>query len=422
MLGHKQVRLATFGNRDCPLLPVTGSVRSGKTWAATRGVWQKAARMGRGLNIGLIARSRANMTGTLERYAVGWAAELRLPYKSSADFFTLPSRLGGHNRFWRVVLGEGSKSAADRITGVGFDMIYIDELTLCPREMFDIANQRLLDAKDPRLIGTTNPSGPQHWVKTDLIDRIDEGELHGETMTFRLIDNPVMVSSPAKLAIVREMARRMTQVEYDRKILARWVAAEGLVHPHVHYEYPPPGRAHDYAVALDYGQGTVTHALIIGVYDTHAHVEAEWRWDAAEKGQISHAEAAQTIHEWATREAGRNIALWVVPDDAQAFAECLTGVIGQADRDPGDVIEAVKDLDYGIEIVNYMSELDTPELRVSAECEDLGRELGRYEYDKTQAMAGKQTPNKKSAGGAHGCDAFRYGAVAVWQQWTGMTA
>ncbi|MYH71572.1 MAG: hypothetical protein F4153_03195 [Acidimicrobiia bacterium] len=348
-----------------------------------------------------------------------WAAERGIQVRRSQDHWSIPGYHGGWNHYWRIIIGEGDEQAANRILGVSLNGFLFDEITLASRELLDLALGRTITyGHNWRLGGTCNPQGPDHPVKTEWIDKIASGELtRAESHSFRLIDNPVFWSPDAQEAILVR-ARAMSPVRIQRDLLGLWVAGSGLMHPHVRYEAPPDWlEPVERVVAIDVGLRTVTHALLCEryVYPDGAerwYISDEWVWDCDTEAQITAWEQAGKIYEWATLEG--TVDSFVVPADGWELRDALEAhAIDYRMLNSGHVADLIlpdQDEIKGVEELNryYRSE----HLRVAPKCQRLRRENGRYKVVASAAITGIERGDKKSADGAHGCDAARYFVMA----------
>jgi len=80
-----------------------------------------------------------------------------------------------------------------------------------------------LSLPNAKLMGTTNPDTPSHWLLTDFISRGENLNLH--SWEFLLEDNDTLPKS-----YIKDIKKEYTGVFYDRFILGKWVAAEGLIY------------------------------------------------------------------------------------------------------------------------------------------------------------------------------------------------
>ena len=127
--------------------------------------------------------------------------------------------------FGRHILLEGANDAQAeaKIRGVTLQGAYVDEITKLPEDFFTMLLSRLRKP-GAKLIGTTNPDYPGHWLKTEYIDRANE--LNLLDVRFTLDDNTTLPDD-----YVDNIKLEYTGVFYDRFILGLWVLAEGLIYP-----------------------------------------------------------------------------------------------------------------------------------------------------------------------------------------------
>ncbi len=190
-----------------------GSVRSGKTFISMViwGLW--------------VARSPKDssylMSGktmnTLKRNVLEPMTEIfgsRFTYNTSKK----EARLFGR----RIYLeGAANAGAEGKIRGMTLRGAYCDELTLFDEGFFVMLLSRLSE-RGAKLIATTNPDNPAHWVKRDYLDN---PKLDLLSMSFTLDDN---IFLPPEY--IESLKSEFCGVFYDRFILGKWVAAEGRVY------------------------------------------------------------------------------------------------------------------------------------------------------------------------------------------------
>ena len=127
--------------------------------------------------------------------------------------------------FGRVVYLEGTNDtrAEGKIRGMTLTGAYCDEITLFAEEFFTMLLSRL-SMPGAKLIATTNPDSPQHWLNVKYIKRA--AELDMNIVRFTIDDNPYLES-----AYVEALKKEYTGVFYKRFILGRWVVADGACYP-----------------------------------------------------------------------------------------------------------------------------------------------------------------------------------------------
>lgn len=119
-------------------------------------------------------------------------------------------------------LGADKVTAVDRIRGMSIKYVYGDEVVTWHKEVFRMLESRL-DKPYSRFDGTCNPDNPHHWFfeflyKKEGIDRY--------VQEYQIYDNPFLAED-----VVRNMENEYRgSVDFDRLILGRWVAAEGIIY------------------------------------------------------------------------------------------------------------------------------------------------------------------------------------------------
>ena len=193
-----------------------GSVSSGKTWISLVlwAFWVKTMPQDK-----LYLMCAKSLT-TLKRNCLILLQELI----GERNFkFSIPAKEG--YLFGRRVLFEGANDARaeSKIRGMTLQGAYCDELTQFPEDFFTMLLSRLR-VPGAKLIATTNPDNPSHWLMQSYIKRTDE--LDFLDVKFTIDDNTTLPKD-----YVENIKREYTGVFYDRFILGLWVAANGLVYP-----------------------------------------------------------------------------------------------------------------------------------------------------------------------------------------------
>lgn len=397
--GDKQRKLARLGERDARHVYVAGVTRSGKSEAAIAGTANWAGRRFSGHDIGLVTRSWPQMRGVVVPKLLAWGARNGIRVEQRQYFVEIEDSHGGANRWWYCVAADASQTG-ERIQGMGFAAVYVDEATRVPDEYLTMCISRTLETPGSKIVATMNPGHPASPFKVDRWDRVERGELRGETYNFGFADNPIL--DPAS---VEEMTASFAKGSafYQRMVLGLWAADEGAVHPHVKYVSGEIGPVSIYEVYLDFAASSVTHALLFA-YTSHGIVVVdEWRHDGTTAGAMTSANQARAIYEWATD--GRSVSAWGCPVDADGIAGWLH------ENAAGEVVQVEQDVTWGTEQTNIM--LGDEDLAVHRRCKHLCREVAALEWAKHPSEVGVDVPDKRKAGGGHGTDAMRYGAATI---------
>lgn len=126
--------------------------------------------------------------------------------------------------FGRKIYLEGvnDSRAENKIRGMTLQAAYCDELTLFTEDFFAMLLSRL-SMPNAKLLATTNPDTPYHWLMKRYIKRQDEIGI--KIWNFYLDDN---LTIPKET--IESLKKEFTGVFYDRFILGKWVAAEGIIY------------------------------------------------------------------------------------------------------------------------------------------------------------------------------------------------
>lgn len=404
-LSHKQLRSIAESERH-RLSVWSGAVRSGKTIASLVAFLIALANAPTSGLIVIVGRSLQ----TIER-------NILEPLQDPALFGPI-TRYVQHTRgattasiLGRTVhlIGASDARAEGRIRGATICLALADEITLLPEGFFNQLLARL-SVPGARLIGTTNPDGPAHWLRKNFLLR--EHELDIGSWHFTLDDNPALPK-----AYVDALKAEYVGLWYRRFIEGQWVAAEGAVYdmwdPDIHIVDILPPIQTWLAVGLDYGTTAPTAALLLGVANTGGGDDGrqpclyfvdEFRWDSRQRHrQLTDVELSGKLRDWLTtvRFPGTHLRgptpqyLFIDPSAASLKVQCHQDGWPVADAD-----NAVLD---GIRLVSSL--LGRRLLKVSRSCQGWIDEIGGYSWDDRAAMLGEDKPIKASD---HSLDAGRY--------------
>lgn len=192
-----------------------GSVRSGKTWISLV-LWAFwVGTMPKDGNYLMVAKTLTS----LRRNCLDLLQDL----VGSKNFTYSLSKKEGH-LFGRLIYLEGVNDARaeSKIRGMTLQGAYCDELTLFTEDFFSMLLSRL-SCPGAKLIATTNPDSPMHWLKVKYIDRADKLDMM--VMPFLIDDNTFLDSEYAA-----NLKNEYVGVFYDRFILGLWKTADGLIY------------------------------------------------------------------------------------------------------------------------------------------------------------------------------------------------
>lgn len=384
MWQHKQLKRLNL---------LEGSVSSGKTWISLVlwGFWVATMPQDK-----LYLMCGKSLT-TLKRNCLVLLEEL-----FGTSNFTFSTSAKEAYLFGRRILLEGANDARSesKIRGLTLQGAYCDELTLFPKDFFVMLLSRLR-VPGAKLIATTNPDSPEHWLKKEYIDRMEELDML--TMRFLLDDNTTL--DPAYVAAVK---KEYTGVFYDRFILGEWAIAEGLVYPHfdkekhIVHNYKPSSNA-IYYISIDYGTVNPTSMGLWALEDNFAVRMKEAYYNARETGQRHTDEKHYQMLEQLAD--GYPIQQVLVDPSAASFIECIRSHCRFNVRSANNTV-----LD-GVRLTGSL--LEQGRLLFSDTCTDIIREFGLYRWDedKTEDVVIKEND--------HAMDDMRYFCYTIlkFQQW-----
>lgn len=192
----------------------TGAVRSGKTFIDTLAVIPKRilAATGSGL-IFLIG----NTNLTLNRNVIDPMREIW-----GKRLIGTPSSRNTIEIFDHTchILGAATVTAVERLQGSGIEYAYGDEVATWNENVFRMLQSRL-DKPNSCFDGTCNPGAPTHFVRKFL-----DGDADIFLQEYSIYDNPFL--TPEFITNLEREYRGT--VYFDRLILGRWIAAEGVIY------------------------------------------------------------------------------------------------------------------------------------------------------------------------------------------------
>ncbi|MDT0306117.1 PBSX family phage terminase large subunit [Streptomyces sp. DSM 44917] len=311
------------------------------------------------------------------------------------------------------LIGASDARAEGRIRGSTIALAYVDEATLVPQAFWMMLLSRLRVGAESRLMATTNPDGPFHWLRRDFIAKA--AEVGMTSWHFTLDDNPSL--DPG---FVARLKVQYSGLWYRRFILGEWCLAEGVVYGmwdearHVVDILPRMRRW--LAVGIDYGTVNPFAALLVGVgeEDGRLYVASEYRHDSrATRRQLTDAEYSRAVQDWlgSYRHAGeRGVApewIFVDPSAASFMTQLWADGVPSVARADNNVLDGIRSVSValGADLVS-----------VHRSCAGLIAELPGYAWDERAAQAGDDKPVKQDD---HSVDALRYALHSTAHEWRG---
>ena len=395
----RQRHVVTLGARDAKFVIIPGPAQCGKTESAVPGFLHWGSRSFAGHEFGMFTKGKTQREAILVPRIRRFLSDAGVAAEWGDLYVDIPSYHGGMNRYYLLLSREsGSTQPETRVQGLTLSGAYIDEITNVSERLLNMLRTRFFTVPQAKLVGTCNPEGPSHPIKTEYIDAIERGDLDGEHIPFGLADNPILTRES-----IEEMARGFSGAWYDRMVLGKWAAAEGSIYPHFRVIATPNLPVSRWEVAIDFAPRGVTHAVLVGRVGASWHVFDELRYDGNERGHLPMDEQAQMFLRWAHP---RSVSAWLIPEDGNELYRALAnaGVAGQ-------LLKPVQNVIWGINKTRAMLERM---LTIDVGLAHLRRELGTYSWKETE----RDVPSKASADGAHGVDALRYWCATTWQVMT----
>ena len=370
-----------------------GVVRSGKSWILSLMfiIWSQSRFKEptdfiiAGNSVGSVRR---NILPEMEGFAKKLGFSWRVNHQQSCLYC-------GRHRYH--FFGSKDKDSPDAIKGMTAGGAYLDEMTLMSEDFISMVITRC-SLKGVKIIGSTNPDYPDHFIKLDYIDRREE--LNGSYWEFGFKDNPVLDPQ-----YVVDLKKTLTGADYERLVEGKWVANAGLVHPFYKISPEKPRGKFKTEIAVDYATSSIAAFLLIRRdRNDVSFVTNELYHDGGGEGssrQLTDAELVGKLAQIALAGGESKRSVKVLPDPSAASfkREC---------RNAGwDISHVRNDIDEGIRVLNIA--LKRKLIIIDPRCKKLLRELGTYVWDEKACARGEDKPLKTKK--HHGVDALRYYAM-----------
>lgn len=386
----------------------TGSIRSGKTIASLLAWLIFVSQAPRGGELVVVGRTREsiarNVFGPLVDPSLFGPLAQHVSYTAGAPTAVVLGRTVH-------VLGASDARAEMVLRGLTVAGAYVDEATLVSEAFWTQLLGRM-SVPGARLFATTNPDGPAHWLKRQVVDRAVE--LGYRVFQFRLADNTHL--DPAYVA---QITREYTGLWYRRFILGEWVQAAGAIYDtwdparHVIPAADLPTMDRVLALGADYGDQHATRGYLLGIGpDTRPGHDGEDRLyvlDEWAPGRMTIGQHSTDLRQWlATRpvDAWRTPEWVAVDSAASSFRHQLFH-----DGVPG-VRNAHKTVLPGIRTLAAL--LAVNKLTVADTCTHLIDRIPGYVWDEKAAKRGDDAPVKSNDDEV---DALRYAIYTTRLDW-----
>lgn len=355
--------ISTFGDNKCRIH--VGPYGTGKTFCLMLGfgLYLKKTEPGR-LGYLLCGKTRQLAVQVMgDQLSELFGEDFKFTSKRSDDPKSKDAMLFGHRIYFG---GMNDKDSIKRVLGKSYKGIVIDELTSLTEEHFSLLRGRLRGEDKHWLEASTNPDGPKHWLKVYLDNHPDE--LMQWTKEDNITKNAV--------EYYEDLTKQYKGTPYyDRYVMGRWSAADGLVYGEIYdedYHVIPEDELEGatyryYKLGVDFGSTNPTVGLLIGVMPGGEHIVLDEFYkpnsknlDEIVSGLIGLVNKVKSIK-----------GVYVDPSAALLIKElqCL-GV--------PNVYRANNDVEFGISRVSTM--FNTGRLFISSRCKHTLDEMVTYAY------------------------------------------
>ena len=379
-----------------------GAVRSGKTVCMALSFFLWSMTCFNGASFALCGKTIASLRRNLLTPIVPFLRSIGFTVKEkiSANYADM-SIQGRSNRYY--FFGGKDEGSAAMIQGMTLGGVLFDEVALMPRSFVEQAAARCSLAGS-RYWFNCNPENPMHWFRQEWLEKC--GEKNALHLHFTMSDNPALAPS-----IRRRYEKLYSGSFYDRFVLGKWVAVEGLVYPmfdhkiHVReleirnedmcankVKNPTCQFCESWRISCDYGTVNPSSFGLWGLHDGAWYRVQEYYYDSRrEQNQRTDEE-----HYAALEKLAGNLPIdCIVADPSAASFLALISKRGRF-----RVVRAKNDVTDGIRRVSSM--LKNGKLFFSANCKDTLREFSLYRWEEN---SGRDIPRKEND---HAMDDIRY--------------
>ncbi len=388
----KQLRVLSWwcpssADKSYDAIICNGAVRSGKTVCMTLSFFFWAFANFEGCSFALCGKTITSLRRNVITPMLPVLRELGFLYKETLSRNLLEVSLSNRsNRFY--LFGGKDEGSAALIQGMTLGGVMFDEVALMPRSFVEQALARC-SLEGSRFWFNCNPEHPAHWFHVEWMQKAQEKNcllLH-----FTMRDNPALTPE-----IMRRYEGLYSGAFYERFVLGKWVAADGLVYPMFserHVGEPPAGEAlGPYYISCDYGTVNPSSFGLWGFSGGVWYRLAEYYYDSRrEQNQRTDEEHYAALE---TLAGDLPIEAVLADPSAASFLECI--------RRHGKfrAVPAKNEVTDGIRKV--CDALKRGEIKFAPQCKDSLREFGLYRWD---TAAKKDCPRKEND---HAMDDIRY--------------
>lgn len=394
-ISQKQRQIMAFPFTRFDALVADGAIRSGKTSFMMLAFVDDAMRRYNGQRFAICGKTvDSTVKNIVVPYlGVTWAQDKYNLSWRRADKVLLVSD-GKHQNIFEVFGGK-DESSFSLIQGRTLAGVLFDEVALQPRSFVEQALARC-SVEGSRFWFNCNPESPKHWFYEEWVKKPEKhNALH---LHFELDDNPALTEE------IKARYRSMhSGVFYDRYILGKWVAADGIIYPQFdeakHVVKSKPRDYAKYYVSIDYGTHNPTSMGLWGLYNRKWYRVADSYFDSVKQmRQRTDEEHYRELHNLiADNTGGQKPVAVIVDPSAASLIECI--------KRHGEYRVRQADNDVLSGIANVSTELNAGRLLFCDCCHEIFDEFLSYIWDQKAAERGEDKPVKQYD---HAMDDMRY--------------
>ncbi len=347
-----------------------GAVRSGKTLSMSLGFVFWASSSFSGSTFAMCGKTVTSLRRNVVTPLLATLREIGFvcSEKLSRNYVDI-TLLGKTNRFY--LFGGKDEGSASLIQGITLSGVFLDEVALMPRSFVEQALARC-SVCGSKMWFNCNPDNPSHWFYTEWIKKADEKRalyLH-----FTMDDNPSLSEK-----LKNRYRRLYSGAFYDRFVLGKWTASEGVVYPmfsrdkHV---YSGDAGCTRYVISCDYGTVNPASFGLWGLGEDGIWRRVREYYYASKTEGISRTdeEHYQALEELAGTLSVEKV---IVDPSAASFIECIRR------HKRFRVVKADNDVITGIRRVS--AALKQNKLLFHESCRDIIREFSLYRWNEKSA-------------------------------------
>ena len=372
-----------------------GSIRSGKTVSMSLSFVLWAMETFNGYNFAFCGKTVGSCRRNVIKPLLSMIGGMYCIKDRRSDNCITIRKGKAENNFY--IFGGRDESSQDLIQGITLAGVMLDEVALMPRSFVEQALGRC-SVEGSRLWFNCNPDNPYHWFYQQWIKQAEKK--HALYLHFTMDDNLTLSE-----AVKKRYYTLWSGNFYERYILGKWVAADGIVYPmfdKMTCVVPAENRYYSRMyVSIDYGTVNPTSMGLWGLCDKTWYRIRESYFDSRKEGysktdEEHYADLVKLI-------GGCNIRAVIVDPSAASFIQTIRRHGKYA------VIHANNRVLDGIRLTSQC--IQNHKIMFNDCCENSFREFASYVWD-TQASArrGIDTVVKQND---HAMDDIRYFCMEV---------